>query len=206
MGLGFDIRETLDDVGASFTILRNSGNIAGEFLVSKPNSQVTKPFIREFFLEAMLQDDTDVVAGDVIRLDTTLACYLVMNKTPYTFENEIIKYDVVLYKCNVSGELFRLSGESDFNPQTFRIEPKWDTVKNNCYALQTASLFGNTLDNNEELGKLGIEAHELYLPESIGTKVLDRYQPVSGEYYQVETVLVRRFDGVVVATLNEDTR
>lgn len=206
MTLGFDIRETLDDVGDSYTILRSSGNIAGEYLVAKANSQVTKPFIREFFREAMVQDDTVMVAGDVIRFDTTLDCFLVVNKTPYTFENEIIKYDVVLYKCNVSGELLRPSGENDFNAQTYKIETTWETVKSNCYGLQTASLFGNNLESDEELGKLGIEAHELYIPQSIGVKVLDRYQPVSGEYYQVETILKRRFDGVVIATLNEDTR
>ena len=206
MTLGFDIAEALSDVGYNFTVFRDSGNISGEYLITKANAQITKPFIREFFLEGMFEYETNVVAGDVVRIDETGICYLVVNKTPYVFENEIIKYDAILYKCNVSGELFRPSGEGYHDPQTYRISTVWNTIKQNCYALQTESLFGNNLDTDEELGELGIKNHELYVPLSIGIQSLDRYQPVSGEYYKVETVLKRRFNNVVVATLSEDMR
>ena len=206
MGLGEDIRLTLDDVGYDFTILRDSGNVVGEHLITKSNSQTTKPFIREFFLDAMFEDLTQVNAGDIVQIDVTKLVYLVVNKTPYVFENEIIKWDGVLYKCNVSGELFRPSGENSYDSQTYQVSPVWETIKANCYALQTESLFGNDLEENQALGQFGIKAHELFLPGTVDIQVLDRYQPVSGEYYKVETLAKRRFNNVVVATLSEDTR
>jgi hypothetical protein len=70
----------------------------------------------------------------------------------------------------------------------------------------TEPLFSGDLDTDEQLGLIGIKKDELYIPKSYGIQVLDRYQPVSGEYYQVESIKIRRFPGVDVAILGEDTR
>ena len=45
MTIGPDIAEAIDEVGTSFIIVRDSGNVTGEYLYFKPNAQVTKPFI-----------------------------------------------------------------------------------------------------------------------------------------------------------------
>jgi len=209
MSLGEDIKEAIEDVGVGFTVLRDAGNISGEYLDFEISKQVTKPFIREYFLSSTLSYETDVITGDVIRFDPTDDNYLVMNKTPELFENSVIGYDCILYKANVSGELLRPSGETwdaTWDTETYHKTPEWETIKAECYALQTEALYGHDLDTDEELAMIGVENHELYIPHSVGVQVLDRYQPASGEYYRVETIKTRRYSGVDVCELGEDRR
>ena len=105
------VKRTIESVGTALTILRDGGDVTGEYCDVEPNSQVTKPFVREFFLEASLVFDTEVVPGDVVQFDDGRKL-LVMNSTPAQFRNEVITNEAVLYKCNVSGELWRSSGEA----------------------------------------------------------------------------------------------
>ena len=205
MSTGQDIKEALADIGPTITIIRDSGNIAGEYVDYETNAQVTKPFIREFFLEAMVSFDTDLVPGDVLDIDVIGERYLLMNKTPTIIEGEVGYYDSVFYKCNVSGELLRPSGEVR-SAQTYHKTPVFTGERSVCYALLTEPLFSGDLETEEQLGLLGIHKEELYIPSSYGIQVLDRYQPVSGEYYVVESIKARRFAQIDVAILGEDTR
>jgi len=205
MSLGEDIEEAIEDVGTAFTILRDSGDVTGEYLDFEINTQITKTFIREFFLEATLSYNTSAIAGDLIKFDITENVYLVMNKTPELFENAIITNECTLYKANVSGELLRPSGEA-WDTQTYHKETQWNSIKSNCYALQTEALYGHDLDTDEELGLIGVENHELYIPHSTGVQKLDRYESVSDEYYRVETIKTRRYGNVDVIELGEDRR
>ncbi len=205
MTVGEDIKEALQDIGSLITIFRDSGNLSGEYVDTETNAQVTKPFVREFFLEAMVAYDTDLVPGDAFEMDITGIRYLLMNKTPFMVENAVGNYDSVFYKCNVSGEILRPSGEVR-STDTLRIVPVYSVEKSNCFALLTEPLFSGDLDTDEQLGLIGIQKEELYIPSSFGIKVLDRYQPVSGEYYVVESIKRHRFSGVDVAILGEDTR
>jgi len=63
MTIGPDIKEAIVEVGTRFVIERDSGDITGEYLNFKSNAQVTKPFIREFFLEAEFCYDTAKLAN-----------------------------------------------------------------------------------------------------------------------------------------------
>lgn len=205
MSTGQDIKEALADIGPTITIIRDSGNIEGEYVDYDTNAQVTKPFIREFFLEAMVSYDTDLVPGDVLEIDPTGVRYMLMNKTPEIVEGEIAFYNSVFYKCNVSGELLRPSGEVR-SAQTYQKASVFASERSVCYALLTEPLFSGDLETDEQLGLLGIHKEELYIPSSFGIKVLDRYQPVSGEYYVVESIKTRRFADIDVAILGEDNR
>lgn len=205
MGIGADIKDALVDVGSTFTILRDDGDISGEYLDSESNRQVTKPFIREYFLEASIPYDTETIAGDVIRFDDDGREFMIMNKTPERFENELVNYETVLYKCNVSGELYEFSGE-DYNEQTYQKYNRWTLVKENCYALLTEKIFGTDLDQDESFGQLEIEADLLFIPSSVGVEIMMRYSPVSGEYYKIKSVEKRKFDNVDMCQLEEDTR
>lgn len=203
MSIALDIRLVLEEIGTSFVVLRDSGNVSGGYLDYEMNRQVTKPFIREFFLEATFQDNSVAKIGDVIELSDGRR-YMVMNDSPENFENEMISRETVLYMCNVSGELLRASGEVwDVN---YRRGTSWDPVRSNCYAILTARLFGTDLQQDEELAQIGVHSQELYLPSWIGVQSLDRYQPCSGEYYKVEQVVHRYFPAVDVCYLAEDTR
>jgi len=190
-------------LGTAFTIIRGSGNVTGEYLDYEINKQVTKPFIRAFFLEAELSYDTEAVVGDVVQFDDERV-FLVMNKTPEQFRNAPILQGCVFYKCNVSGEILRSSEAR--STQTYHKEQSWETIREDCYALQTESLFGHELDSDQELGMMGLKKDELYIPSSFDIRVNDRYQSASGEYYRVEVVKKRRFAGVDVCEIGEDTR
>ena len=205
MTIGPDIAEALNEVGTSFTIKRASGDVSGGYLDFSPNTQVTKPFIREFFLEIMLPYDTIVEVGEVIELDTSGTVHMLANKTADMFENEIIKYDGVMYQCNVSGELLRPSGESDWDSRYERRQ-QFIPIQTDCYALLTSPLLGGELDTDEPIGLIDIDRQELYIRSSHGIMELDRYQPASGEYYMVSAVKKRRYPNIDVALLIEDTR
>ena len=209
MAFGLDIKHVLQEVGTAVHIKgRTSGetDIDGGYLDYEMNRQVTKPFVREFFLEASLPYDTVILAGDVVEFqDGTSRRFMVMNKTPENFENEGVIYEIVLHRCNVSGELFRPSGEVP-NATTYQRQTVWQLVRGECYGLLTDRLFGTDLIQDEELGQIGIESQVLYLPHSVGARVLDRYRPVSGEYYKIETVSIRRYDNIDICYVSEDTR
>ena len=206
MTIGPDIAEALEEVGLAFTILRDTGNVEGEYLDITPPTQVGRPFMREFFSEIMLSYETVVISGDVIELDTSGEHFLLMNKTPDMFENEVIKYDGILYKANVSGELFRPSGQADWSSSTYHKTEIFNSIKSNCYATLVPSTGGGQIDTEEAIGLISIEKQELYIPSSIGVKLLDRYQSRSGEYYRVESVIKRRYPNIDLAILGEDTR
>lgn len=205
MGLGDDIRDdVINELGTKFTVLRDAGDITGERLLYETNRQVTKPFIREFFLECVLSFDTETVAGDWIEIDNDGRTFIVMNLTPEQFENEAIEQQAVLYKCNVSGELFRPSGEVPDG--RYHTDYSWQSVRANCYALLTETLFGHELETDENIGQMDLERHELYLPASVNPQIGDRYEAISGEFLEVESIKKRRYDGAWVCNVSEDTR
>ena len=100
MTIGLDIKEVLREVGNTITIIRDSGNITGEYTMFQSNAQVTKPFIREFFLEGWLSYDTEAVVGDIVEFVVMGDRYIVMNKSPKMLENVIYQYDGVFYKTS----------------------------------------------------------------------------------------------------------
>jgi hypothetical protein len=201
--VGEDIKAAYIEVGVSYEVLRDSIISSGEYLIYESNAQVTKPFIREYFLEASLPYDTSGEVGDVLRFRNG-TCFLLMNKTPSEVEDVTIEYGAVLYKANVSGELRRPSGEV-WNTQTYHKEPVFEVVKTDCYALLTESLFRYEL-SEEDFGNLLVTKDEMYIPKRYGAQINDRYSPRSGEYYKISTVKTRGFPGVDIVILEEDTR
>jgi len=204
MTIGLDIKEVLVEEGTSFTILRDSGNITGEYLDYETNEQVTKPFIQEFFLQAMLAYDTQAVPGDVIQFDTTGNTYLVVGSNTELFENSSIYKAVVLYKTNCQPGIYRPRNAS--RGGQYHIQTIWDLVSAAPYCLVTTQLYGHDLQTDVPVGYIGVEGHELYIQSSIGVKVGDRIRISADEYFRVKAVKKRRFSAVDVCDLEEDTR
>lgn len=200
MSIGPDLLETLE-LGTAFTILRDAGNITGEYADVEINQQVTKPFIREFFLQGSFAYNTQVTPGDVLEL-TDGRFVIVMNKTPEIFENTPILYNCVLFKSNVTGTIKRPT-EARVG---YKMATTWATVKADCYGLMTESLYGNELETDELLGQLGLKANELYIPSSYGIGEKDRFEISSSEYYRVEAIKTRRYESVDLCDVGEDTR
>jgi hypothetical protein len=205
MTIGPDIKEAIGEVGVAFTILRDSGDITGEFLQYKPNAQVTKPFIREFFLEAMACYDTVIVSGDTIEFNATGDRFLVMNSTPKMFENAAISFDTVLYKTNVVVDIYR-PDDSGVRDNQYHKDTVWNLVKADVNVLMTSPLFGISLETDLEIGLIGLKLMELYIPDSVGLQVLDRLVISPDEYFRVEAIKSRRYAAVSVCDVGEDDR
>jgi hypothetical protein len=205
MAIGSDIKEVLREVGNTITIKRDSGDITGEYTMYKPNAQVTKPFIREFFLEGWLSYDTQAVVGDIVEFPTTGDRYIVMNSSPVMLENIVWRYDAVFYKTNEVADILRPS-EGNWPTATYHRSTDWTYVKRQVDLLITTPLYGAELESDQQLGQIGLEIHEMYVPTSIGVEALDRIRISSNIYYQVETVKPRRYNGVDVVELGEDSR
>ena len=206
MSIGADIKEVFEEVGSAYTIVRDAGNVSGEYGMYKTTSQATKPITLEHFRRGKLSYDTQCTTGDVIEFDTTAERFMVMNKLPKMLENEVYRYDAIFYKCNIaSGELLRPSGEV-WDSDTYHKETQWNSIKDNCDAMQVAALYGNDLESDQELALLNLHKDEVYIPHSVGAQVMDRWQPASGEYYQVATIETRRYPGVDVLIVEEDHR
>ena len=203
MTIGPDIKEALVEVGQAVVITdRLSVDNSGEFIYYKPNSQATKPFIREFFLEAWFSYDTIALGGDLVKFSVTGTRYMLMNLTPFMFENTIIRMDGVLYKCNVEAVLLRPREVRE----NYLTRTVWDVIAPSMWCLLTTPLYGNQLDTGESLGQLGLEVHELYARDIFDIKVNDRVKVSSDQYYRVESIKYRRFDGVTTYELGEDNR
>jgi hypothetical protein len=201
-----DIKDILaDDVGSAYTVIRDAGNISGEYARTTITSQATKPITLEHFRRCTLPYDSSAAAGDVIEFDVTDERFLVTNKLPKMLENTVTHYESILYKCNIrNGILMRPSGET--RDDQYHKEPQWQTIKSDCDAMQVAALYGNDLLEDQDLALLNLQKDELYIPHSVGIQALDRFQSASGEYYMVTTIEKRRFPGVDIAILEEDHR
>ena len=179
-------------------------NTSGEYLVYELNRQVTKPFVREYFLEAEVAYDTQSVVGDCLIFDDARR-FLVMNKTPEHFENEVVLYSSVLYQSNIDARILRASGEQDWD-DNYLMTDNWVTVEDSIDVLITESLYGHDIETDVELAQFGLENHEMYIPSWVGILALDRVEWTSGEFYKVQVVKRRRYDGMDVVELAEDTR
>ena len=204
MSIGEDILDVLEEIGTSFTIVRDAGDVAGGYIWTKANSQVTKPFIREFFLEGYIAYDTEVEVGEVLLVDTTGKYYIVMNKSPDLLENIVYRYNVVLYLCNVVADVLRVSSEE--LDDRYRDVLQWSYVARQVHCLITTPLYGHELSVENQIGALGLENHEMYMASSVDVQALDRIRINSQEYYQVKTVKPRRYEAVEVFELSVDVR
>ncbi|MDY0324786.1 MAG: hypothetical protein RBQ87_01265 [Candidatus Cloacimonadaceae bacterium] len=201
MSLGADIKEVIAEVGDPITILRTPANITGEYVKMTVNAQVTKPFIREFFMEGWMSYDTRAVSGDWIQLADGRV-FMIMNRTPKMFEGSVMRYNSVLYKTNAVVTIQRqLLSAVDYTSQV-----AWSTVKAGAHVLITEALYGNALDADEAVGQINMSENDLYIPASVGLQERDRVWVSADEYYMVETIRKRRFDNVDLATIGEDTR
>ncbi|RLF28756.1 MAG: hypothetical protein DRN14_03620 [Thermoplasmata archaeon] len=205
MSIQYDIADVLEEVGLSFTIEHMGVPVPDvvEYLTYTPNTQVTKPFVREHFLEVAFRSDTSVLSGDIITFVVSGDSYLVMNNTPDFFENEIIRYLAVLYKTNVLIDILR--------PQhtTVGYNTQFDfvVVVSAQKALIYAPLFGNIGRVDPDAGSYALDKEELYTPIAYDLREVDRVRITgTSEFYQVNTVILRRFPAVAVSGLREDTR
>ena len=203
MSIQLDISDVIAEVGVGFTITRQGIELDGvEYFTYTPNSQVTKPFVREHFLEVAFKSDTAVKTGDTITVGVSNDTYLVMNNTPDFFENEIIRHLAVLYKINAVADILRPQHTRIGYDTSFDFVVQYPSVPILIYA----PLFGNVLGVNADVGTYSSSAFDLYISADYAIEVGDRMQITNVEYYAVDVVIPRRFPNILVCGLSEDTR
>lgn len=205
-GIGADISEVISEVGLSFTILRDSGNITGESCTYEMNTQATKPFIREHQLEANFIYTTQAVVGDVIQF-TDGRNYLIMNLIPEIFEEEVVNYSATLYLCNLTTTACLLRPAEVRDTETYNLVAGWETVEAApMYGILDDRAFGSMVDEFEEVGQIQLWKINLIVPKTYGIKPFDRLELSATQYYKVDTVESYWFPGCHRALLVEDTR
>jgi hypothetical protein len=205
MSIGLDIKKAFESVGTAYTIQHEgSSDQSGEFCVYELSQTLQRPFDREFVYSASLSYDSLAVEGDVLKFDDGRH-FLLTNKSPEQFNNESIIYETKLLKCNiVSGEVLRPSGEL-WDSQNYHKIPVWSLAKGTVSAI-LVEVYGGSLDERTDFGEVTLNKLELYVSDQIGLQVMDRFQPVSGEYYKVDFLKNRIYPGITLAEVSEDTR
>jgi hypothetical protein len=200
---GSDVSDIIDDIGIPFTIF---GTTATEKCITKINSQISKPFIREFFLEITTAYNTAVVPGNIIVFDAPDGRYYLITANAFNkLGNEVMTTEIVGYKCNSFGELQR-NNEIGWNAQTYQHTNAWTTILDPCPALLSEVQFGAMSEiHDEDIGEIFTQELKLYLPHSIGIETNDRYI-VDGVNWQIGRIETHRFSGCDVCNVEVDSR
>jgi hypothetical protein len=207
-GLGIDIKEVYTELASEFTIINRSPVVTGERILFEVNAQATKPFIREHQLDCTIPYDSQIEAGDVVLMNKTGRYYMVMNKTPETFEDETVEWDVVLYFCNLPVTTHIVRPVEQRNMQTYNMVSGWQVVADDpVYGLMTDRVTGSEIEQqNVAAGQFPIWAISLLLPKYYDVKPLDRIILSETEYYKIETIESYYYPGVYQIKIVEDTR
>lgn len=207
MSLGQDLVDVYAEVGTKIKIFKPDGSeISGEYIDIDINRQVTKPFIREFFMEASFAFNTGAEGGVVVEFIVDGRKFLVMNLTGELFENTIISYNSVLYKCNEVATIKRpTKGDWDVD---YKKELTWPDVIVDVPILLTERFFGTGLGAVEpqDFMEYDILDNQMYISGYYGVKPLDRVWLSDTEFFKVDFIEKRKFEGVWSCVLSEDTR
>jgi hypothetical protein len=202
MSLGDDIKSVIEETGVAFDLYRSGVRIAqNQKAWIKGNSQVTKPFIREFFLEGTLASDLSVASGDIMSLLVPGIKYMIMHVTKDLFENEAYRQSVVFYKANVQVTFLR--PDQDRDPVSYVLAPHWTILGQNVDVVLTSPLYGAELNEESPVGPISSEVHEMYVPSSYNILPMDLAR-IGSEFLRVSTVKKRRYEGVDVLELSND--
>ena len=173
MTLGEDVKSVLEEVGVAYNIERDAALITGEYLDCEENTQMTKPFTFQFFLQASFSYDSQVLAGDILHFLTDERRYLVMSILPELFENAIIQKSGVLYRTNCVGTLARQSGE--VGEYSYEQKTSWPPINSNFPALLVDKLYATKLDEDtQQFAAVDVTGLVLYAPAFVKPLPLHR--------------------------------
>jgi len=210
--LGPDIKEVYEEEGASISIVNKTPIVTGQKILYDINAQGTKPFIREHHIDCSFPYDSLVSVGDVLLMEKTNLNYMVMNKTPDLFENNIVEWLGVIYLCNlpITASIVRpveVRDKSMSSPDGYGVVNGWQVIADSpIYGLLSDRAFGTTLEDTVQEGPDIIRKIDLYIPKFYDIKPLDRLIVSPTEYYKVSSVQDYEYPGCSLVLLEEDTR
>ncbi len=203
MTIGADIKEVFQEIGVPYTIIRDSGNITGEYCDLEVIVDDKSTFFRDFVYVGDLSHDSVLTTGDIIYV-TALSCYfLVVSVSSDQFEGSIYMKTAQFYKCNVIGTLFRQLGEDwDAN---YKTTGTWTSIKTGVRGVLINREFGE-IPQNLQFGQIQTSQLTLFVPTAIDVQPLDRFWITNLDYWKIESVESRRISNVSVCEIVEDTR
>jgi hypothetical protein len=205
LSIGPDIKDVLDELGTTFIIHYVDGSTApGGKLDYDTYPEHSSEFIRQFFYTVTLPFTTIIAKGDIIFFNGTF--FLVTNLTPSLFEDGVVDYTAVLFRCNISGGILQRFSDSPGFSSDYTREPNWTNIYTDIYALHTEARFGPGLEDFQDVLEVPIEKDLLYISGNYDIKVGDRWRLSSTQYYKIEQISTRRLDNVNIIQLSSDTR
>lgn len=201
MGIGPDIKEVRDELGASFTIVRLNVVEKIDYDIRNPAGD---PVAQEQHFDANLSYDTQIIVGDVIQSGGN--SFLVMNKTPDSFEDEVVEYAAILFKCNLPDTASIIYPTTTVNQTTFIVTQGWAVRKATPYGLVNPSTRGTANNPDTSTGKDLTYTLECLVPSLYGVEILDRVIMTPTEYFRVQEIEKYKYPGVHILTLVEDER
>ena len=205
MTIGPDIEEVLRDVGSSFQIHPiGAAAVAGGFLDMESYFDHSTPFIRQYFFSIDLSYTTTVIPGNIISFAGRY--YLVTQMTPSYFEDALIQYTSIVYRCNIFAGIFHRFDENPGRDGNYERLPNWTPIYSDVIGLHVEERFGSQLAEFEEVLKVPIKHDILYVSGDYDLKIGDRWMPKVGEQWEVQQIYFRQLDNVKIVHLAVDKR
>jgi len=200
MSIGPDLKEVFDDLGVLLTIEKSDGTMIPEYVDVEINQQASSPFLTQFILNCTFSYDTQVLPGNVL-VDEEGTYYLLASFLPSRFENQVIAYEGILYRCNVLGTL----KEASRSRTGVNYSPGWTIVEDNVHALLTGMPDEHTI-SDQKYGEFTSFGNNLHLSGDVDIKVGHRFVLSSGDMVEVTGVEPRRLNNVTICKVREDNR
>ncbi len=201
MAIGDSIKKAFQKVGTPYTLYRkNQETVSGEyFMFDIP--EVFNSWEREYLRKAIIQYDSLIKPGQVV-LPVSGEYHLIAHIADEPYASEILMKEAILMKCNVTGgKLLRSSGET-YDTSEYHTKQNWVVTSTGIKATVVEAQMNLAA---EDAGMLQNDKITVYLPSGEDVQLLDRWEPYSGEWYQVDTVK-KHIMGPMVVEVSVDTR
>jgi hypothetical protein len=201
--IGADIKEVMDELGVTATILRSPTNITEKITTEADYVSSTNPFMQEHHTNIGLNYNTQVVTGDLLQILNDY--HLVIAKVPDMFEGEMVEFTAALYKCNVSGAVLLIPVQTQ-DPDTFKLTSTWNVRKTGVRGVLHQYKRSAPLEPETSAGRNPIFELEMFVPASYGAVINDRVYISATEYFRILDIEKYKLPGIHTLTLVQDDR
>lgn len=200
MSIGPDLEEVFDDLGTRLTIERFGEDPIEEKVDLEINNQASSPFLSQFMLSCTFSYNTQAQPGEVLSDDQGTR-YIIASFNPARFENAIIAYEAIIYRCNVYGVL----KERDESRSGVHYQANWPVVQDDIYALLTGLPEDRTL-SSEKYGEFSSFELNLHLSGNIDVQTGQRFELSNGDKLEILGVEPRRLNNLSICIVRKDSR
>lgn len=209
MGLGSDVLEIYRELGRHYEVIHDGVVVSQESLLHTTNTQATKPFVLLAHLKVELPYNTMAQGGDILHFIDEGSYYLVTMKQPFIFENEVVHFFSVIYRCNC--RVNANHWDADGRDANERKIGHWVPLASNLYGCIADPYQGEEVEKDRDSGEFyGKEIYDLYLPLFSGLKtgVSCWITPTGREEVCLKVTRIKQFvfDGVVEVRVESDGR